>query len=241
MFSCAWPRAPEEVGQAAMLSSLQHLPVHRLLAFWAMTFHVHGNQTKKITCKKRARANQSDNNNNNHASVTSHELHRKPAHLFTEGYKQVVCLLTISYLHISQARACSRLQTDTTCVQQLARNLRKSNRSIKVAWNRQAFTYMPELMRAVLHAFQTTSCALPRQPSDPQPKSARARFPSEINSVQKSVTSGSVLGGARISRVTGARDFPPSLWFQLWSWRKVGLTVLTAHAVQVAHYFWCVI
>lgn len=188
-----------------------------------------------------------------HITRTASSPKRNSAHFFIVDYKQVVCLFLISYfyLHISQPLACSRswLQTDTACAQHLARNLRKSNKSLKVALNRKAFTYMPELVRAVLHVFQTTSWTLPRRPSDPQPKSARARFPVQINSVQKSGTSGSVLGGARISRVTGARDFfiffphPPSPpRFQLWFWRKVGLTdsrltVLVARAVQVADYF----
>lgn len=80
---------------------------------------------------------------------------------------------------------------------------------------------MPQLLRAVLHGSKLRP-ALYRDDPQPPKRNQRARFPGEINSVQKHVTSGSVRSGARISRVTGSRDFfffyyfPPHLLrFQL--------------------------
>lgn len=67
---------------------------------------------------------------------------------------------------------------------------------------------MPQLLCAVLHVSKLRP-ALERDDPQPPKHEQRARFPGEINSGQKSVTSGSVQGGARISRATRARDSNP--------------------------------
>lgn len=75
---------------------------------------------------------------------------------------------------------------------------------------------MPQLLCAVLHVSKLRP-ALYRVDPQPPKRNQRARFPGDSTSVQKSVTSESVQGGARISRVTGARDFFPLPTFSVFS------------------------